>query len=338
MSSTKDRDRDRDNYDSYVRMKSRMTHNPPDRIDFVKYPFDGDERQVCNFSESLYTEFKAHGIDTMVNFTDYPEIRKPRGAYRRIDNGTADRHDKQAVRDYEEVIRKDNLMFSKGKSIVQLLTTHTIFADFSREISRLRELDAPVLSVREIFSELIMNFFQQKYLNEIKLARVMTKITREIQLIPIVTHIYGVKVLIDAIYSKEENCITISWWTENNEYTLSQKELKTILFSKLAGKDMQYFISMLGNFAYRGAVRTFHEIADELKEMISQCDLDAMENKMSYDMISDTQVTQTNTHLLHNTTHQQDEYMQDQNFEVNANAQGQTCFNCGSPSHLISAC
>ena len=337
MSSSSGRERDREN-DSYVRLKSRMKHNPPDDINFERFPFDGDERQVCNFAETLLTELKAQGIDTIIYFQDYPEQERPRDAYRRVDRGEDTHRDRTRIKDYEEQFRKNNLLIAKGRSIVQLLTTSAIFSDFSREVQRQKGLDAPVLTPREIFHDVIMNFFHKKYLTDAKLSRVMTKIAKEIIAIPFITSIHGVKGLVAALYSKEENCIRIAWWNDNDDYYLNEKDLKATLFSKLVGEKLQYFISMLNHYAFSGVPRSFHDIADELKEMVSHCDLDSIDNKAAYEMTSDTQVTHTSTHLLHHTTHEQEEAMQNQYFEVNANAKGQTCHNCDSPTHFLSQC
>ena len=336
MSSSSGRERDREN-DSYVRLKSRMKHNPPDDINFERFPFDGDERQVCNFAETLLTELKAQGIDTIIYFQDYPEQERPRDAYRRVDRGEDTHRDRTRIKDYEEQFRKNNLLIAKGRSIVQLLTTSAIFSDFSREVQRQKGLDAPVLTPREIFHDVIMNFFHKKYLTDAKLSRVMTKIAKEIIAIPFITSIHGVKGLVAALYSKEENCIRIAWWNDNDDYYLNEKDLKATLFSKLVGEKLQYFISMLNHYAFSGVPRSFHDIADELKEMVSHCDLDSIDNKAAYEMTSDTQVTHTNTHLINFTTHEQTIEMQNQ-FDFNAHARGQTCFNCDSPSHFLPQC
>ena len=126
MSSSSGRERDREN-DSYVRLKSRMKHNPPDDINFERFPFDGDERQVCNFAETLLTELKAQGIDSIIYFQDYPEQERPRDSYRRVERGDDTHLDRKRIKDYEDQFRKNNLLIAKGRSIVQLLTTSAIF-------------------------------------------------------------------------------------------------------------------------------------------------------------------------------------------------------------------
>ena len=74
-----------------VKFKTRANHNPPDKIDFRTYPYDGEDRQVFNYRSFLSNEFKLQSLDILYKFRSFPTQRRPTHASNRADNGTAKR-------------------------------------------------------------------------------------------------------------------------------------------------------------------------------------------------------------------------------------------------------
>ena len=335
LAGTSGRDRDRDT--DQVKIKSEMLHNPPDDVNFLRHPWNGSHRQLFNFLTSFTNELKAQSLFRLTLFDKFKEKQRPNAAYRRVDDRTNTRDDDKDIEKYEEHEGKDTERITKANIIVQMLVTQSIYQDFTREINRLERLAAPAYTQRQVFWRSTYIYFPNQYSSNVQIIRTKTNITKEITGISVISSLHNIMDLITTILSKNEQCIRMATWMDDNEHLLRDSDLRAILFSKLTGPRLDTILSLIHTFDNDPAVpKTFRQISDHIRDIVSNHDLDSVEQQSAYGInscvndLTHTDIhTDTHTsHALHYTTHDQEEYMQHQ-FEVNANAQGQNCHNCG---------
>ena len=100
LAGTSGRDRDRDT--DQVKIKSKMLHNPPDDVNFLRHPWNGSHRQLFNFLTSFTNELKAQSLFRLTLFDKFKEKQRPNAAYRRVDDRSNTRDDDKDIEKYEE--------------------------------------------------------------------------------------------------------------------------------------------------------------------------------------------------------------------------------------------
>ena len=172
---------------------------------------------------------------------------------------------------------------------------------------RIERLAAPAYTQRQVFWRSTYIYFPNQYSSHVQIIRTKTNLTKEISDISVISSLHHIMDLITIILSKNEQYIRIATWMDDNEHLLRDSDLRAILFSKLTGPRLDTILSLIHTFDNDpGVPKTFRQISDHIREIVSNHALDSVEQQSAYGITNNASLTHTNTHTshaLHYTTH-----------------------------------